>query len=46
VEDDAAVYRLREDLAIVVSVDYFNPIVREAYLFRHDRLWPIYIKYY
>jgi selenide,water dikinase len=30
VEDDAAAYRLREDLAIVVSVDYFNPIVREA----------------
>jgi selenide,water dikinase len=33
VEDDAAVYKLREDLAIVVSVDYFNPIVREAYLY-------------
>ena len=32
-EDDAAVYKLREDLAIVVSVDYFNPIVREAYLY-------------
>jgi selenide,water dikinase len=30
-EDDAAVYKLREDLAIVVSVDYFNPIVRVAY---------------
>jgi selenide,water dikinase len=33
VEDDAAVYKLREDLAIVVSVDYFNPIVREPYLY-------------
>jgi len=33
VEDDAAVYKLREDLAIVVTVDYFNPIVREAYLY-------------
>jgi selenophosphate synthase len=33
VEDDAAVYRLREDLAIVVSVDYFTPIVKEAYLY-------------
>ena len=32
-EDDAAVYRLREDLAIVVSVDYFTPIVKEAYLY-------------
>lgn len=32
-EDDAAVYKLREDLAIAVSVDYFNPIVREAYLY-------------
>jgi len=33
VEDDAAVYRLRKDLAIVVSVDYFTPIVKEAYLY-------------
>jgi selenide, water dikinase len=33
VGDDAAVYRLREDLAIVVSVDYFTPIVKEAYLY-------------
>ena len=32
-EDDAAVYKLREDLAVVVSVDYFTPIVREAYLY-------------
>jgi selenide,water dikinase len=30
---DAAVYRLREDLAIVVSVDYFTTIVKEAYLY-------------
>jgi len=33
VEDDAAVYRLSEDLAVVVSVDYFTPIVKEAYLY-------------
>jgi selenide, water dikinase len=33
VGDDAAVYKLREDLAIVVSVDYFTPIVKEAYLY-------------
>jgi selenide,water dikinase len=33
VQDDAAVYRLREDLAVVVSVDYFTPIVKEAYLY-------------
>lgn len=32
-QDDAAVYRLREDVAIVVSADYFTPIVREAYLY-------------
>jgi len=31
--DDAAVYRLREDLAVVVSVDYFTPIVKETYLY-------------
>jgi selenide,water dikinase len=29
--DDAAVYRLRDDLAIVQSVDFFTPIVDEAY---------------
>jgi selenide,water dikinase len=33
IEDDAAVYKLTEDLAIVVSVDYFTPIVRDAYTF-------------
>lgn len=33
IEDDAAVYKLREDLAIVVSVDYFTPIVKEAYVY-------------
>jgi selenide,water dikinase len=32
-EDDAAVYKLRDDLAIVVSVDFFNPIVKDAYLY-------------
>ena len=31
IEDDAAVYKLTDNLAIVVSVDYFNPIVKEAY---------------
>ncbi|MFI5048173.1 MAG: selenide, water dikinase SelD [Acidimicrobiia bacterium] len=29
--DDAAVYRLRDDLAIVVSTDFFTPIVDDAY---------------
>ena len=29
--DDAAVYRLRGDLALVQSVDFFTPIVDEAY---------------
>jgi len=29
--DDAAVYRLRDDLALVQSVDFFTPIVDEAY---------------
>ena len=29
--DDAAVYRLRDDLALVLSVDFFTPIVDEAY---------------
>ncbi len=29
--DDAAVYRLRSDLALVQSVDFFTPIVDEAY---------------
>jgi len=30
-EDDAAVYKLREDLAVIATVDYFTPIVKEAY---------------
>ena len=29
--DDAAVYRLNDDLALVQSVDFFTPIVDEAY---------------
>lgn len=32
-EDDAGVYKLREDLAIVVTIDYFTPIVKEAYTY-------------
>jgi len=32
-DDDAAVYRLREDLAIIATVDYFTPIVKEAYVY-------------
>jgi len=31
--DDAAVYRLRPDLALVVSTDFFTPIVDDAYTF-------------
>ena len=31
--DDAAVYRLREDLAIVQTVDFFTPIVDDPALF-------------
>jgi selenide,water dikinase len=31
--EDAGIYRLREDLAIVVTLDYFNPIVKEAYMY-------------
>ena len=31
--DDAAVYRLREDLAIVQTVDFFTPIVDDPYDF-------------
>lgn len=30
---DAAVYRLREDLALVQTVDFFTPIVDDPYLF-------------
>lgn len=31
--DDAGVFRLRPDLAIVQSVDYFTPVVDDPYLF-------------
>ena len=31
--DDAAVYKLTDDLAIVQSVDYFTPVVDDPYLF-------------
>lgn len=31
--DDAAVYRLRKDLAIVQTVDYFTPVVDDPYHF-------------
>lgn len=33
VADDAGVYRLREDLALVQSVDFFTPIVDDPYEF-------------
>src|SRR5258708_7377061 len=29
--DDAAVYRLRDDLAVVVTTDFFTPIVDDPY---------------
>ena len=32
-EDDAAVYKLREDLAVIATVDFFTPIVKEAYIY-------------
>lgn len=32
-EDDAAVYKLTDDLAVVASVDFFTPIVKEAYVY-------------
>ena len=31
--DDAAVYRLRDDLALVQTVDFFPPIVDDPYQF-------------
>ena len=31
--DDAAVYRLRDDLAIVATIDVFTPIVDDPYDF-------------
>jgi selenide, water dikinase len=32
-EDDAAVYRLTDDLAVIATVDFFTPIVKEAYAY-------------
>jgi selenide,water dikinase len=32
-EDDAGVYKLRDDLAIIVTIDFFTPIVKEAYIY-------------
>jgi selenide,water dikinase len=32
-EDDAGVYMLRDDLAIIVTIDFFAPIVEEAYVY-------------
>lgn len=31
--DDAGVFRLRDDLAIVLSLDFFTPIVDDPYTF-------------
>ena len=31
--DDAAVYRLSDDLAIIQTVDFFTPVVDDAYDF-------------
>ncbi|MBN2555560.1 MAG: selenide, water dikinase SelD [Anaerolineales bacterium] len=31
--DDAAVYRLRDDLAVVVTVDFFTPIADDPFMF-------------
>jgi selenide,water dikinase len=31
--DDAAVYRLRPDLALVITTDFFTPVVDDAYTF-------------
>ena len=31
--DDAGVYRLRDDLAIIQTVDFFTPIVDDPYTF-------------
>jgi selenide,water dikinase len=31
--DDAAIYRLRDDLALIQTVDFFTPIVDDPYLF-------------
>ncbi len=32
-DDDAGVYRLTDDLAIIVTIDYFTPIVEDAYAY-------------
>ncbi len=32
-EDDAAVYRLTDDLAVIATVDFFTPIVKNAYVY-------------
>lgn len=34
--DDAAVYQLTEDLAVVQTLDFFPPMVEDPYLFRKD----------
>ena len=31
--DDAGVYRLREDLAVIFTIDFFTPVVDDAYTF-------------
>ena len=31
--DDAAVYKITEDIAIVMTLDFFSPIVEDAYMF-------------
>src|SRR5919199_4250291 len=31
--DDAAVYRLRDDLALVQTVDFFTPVVDDPYVY-------------
>ena len=36
--DDAAVYRLRDDLALVVTIDIFTPIVDDPYTSAPSRL--------
>ncbi len=33
IEDDAAVYMLSEDLAVISTIDYFTPIVKEPYTY-------------
>ena len=33
ISDDAAVYRISDDLAVVQTVDYFTPIVDDPYTF-------------